>query len=164
VDLGLVTDLRAESFGEPGRRTFRLYATTPEGEASLWLEKEQIVMLGSAVSELLQRVPESQGQEPASTVGASFMGELDVRVGSLTIGYDAGQSGFTVEATDFESTMGIESIRLLASRSQFAGVADRIDEIVAASRPRCPLCGTPLTGGPHFCPESNGHGALTALE
>ena len=34
----------------------------------------------------------------------------------------------------------------------------RIGSVVAAGRPRCPLCGRPLEGdGAHFCPGANGH-------
>ena len=35
-------------------------------------------------------------------------------------------------------------------------------EVVAAGRPRCPLCHTPLSapGMPHFCPPTNGHQKL----
>ena len=47
--LGPVDGVTAESFGEPGRRTFRLFAQTGPGRVSLWLEKEQVVMLGSAL-------------------------------------------------------------------------------------------------------------------
>lgn len=157
MDLGLVSALRAEAFGEPGNRTFRIFATTPEGKLSLWLEKEQVVMLGSALDELLQRVPKSRGEDPESDVIRSFMGELEVKVGSLAIGYDADHSGFTLEASDFSSAFDLSAIGLLGSRSQFEKLEDEIEEIVSAGRPRCPLCGRPVTGDAHFCPESNGH-------
>jgi hypothetical protein len=39
-------------------------------------------------------------------------------------------------------------------------MASEIDGIVAGSRPRCVLCGAPLTGEPHFCPQQNGHARL----
>src|ERR1039457_3843945 len=49
LNLGVVQQLEAESFGDPGQRTFRLRATTSSGGVDLWLEKEQIVALGAAV-------------------------------------------------------------------------------------------------------------------
>lgn len=164
MDLGLVRELRAESFGEPGQRTFRLLAETPAGRVSLWLEKEQIVMLGSALAELLSRVPSGEGRDPASDALESFAGELEVKVGSLTVGYDAAHSGFTVEAGDFDSPLQLTSISLLATRQQFDEMRDQIAGIIAGGRPRCVLCGTPLSGGPHFCPESNGHAHLTSAD
>jgi uncharacterized repeat protein (TIGR03847 family) len=164
LDLGLVATLRAEAFGEPGGRTFRIYAETPEGQVSLWLEKEQVVMLSSALEDLLQRVPTSRGGEPESDVIRSFVGELEVKVGSLAVGYDVDHSGFTLEATDFASDFDLSAIGLLASRSQFETLEGQIDEIVAAGRPRCPLCGRPITGDAHFCPESNGHAEVARAE
>jgi len=152
-----VRALQAQSFGEPGQRTFRLRAETEEGTVSLWLEKEQVVMLGTAVDEVLRRVPVGFGVHPESDVLRSFIGELEVKAGALTLSYDADHAGFLLEAGDFASAFALTSIALLASRQQLESVGDEIREIVAAGRPRCPLCGTPLTGGAHFCPESNGH-------
>jgi uncharacterized repeat protein (TIGR03847 family) len=167
LDLGLVRSIQAESFGEPGQRTFRVLVETPDGQVSLWLEKEQVVMLGSAIAELLERVPASRGSEPESDTLKSFAGELEARVGSLTIGYDATLRGFTLEAADLTSAFdlsNISSIGCLATREQFSEMGKQIENIVAAGRPRCPLCSTPLSGGPHFCPESNGHAQVTRAE
>ena len=164
MDLGLVSVVEVESFGEPGQRTFRVVARTAEGQVSLWLEKEQVVMLGSAITELLERVPTQQGNEPTSRQSSRFVGELEVKVGSLSIGYNAGDDGFTLEAGEFASPFDLTNISLLASRDHLVRMEEQIEEIVAASRPRCPLCGTPLTGGPHFCPESNGHAPVSGTE
>lgn len=114
-------------------------------------------MLGSAIEELLGRVPDGLGSQPHPEANETFVGEMEVKVGSLAIGYDAGRAGFTMEASDFTSPFPITSISFLATREQLDEMRDQIDGIVSASRPRCVLCGTPLTGGPHFCPESNGH-------
>ena len=149
--------LQAEAFGDPGQRTFRLLAETDDGRVSLWLEKEQVVMLGTAIQEVLGRVPHDQGDSPESDILRSFMGELEVKVGSLAIGYDVDHAGFSIESGNFQSAFTLSSITLLASRQQFERVGEEIQEIVARGRPRCALCGTPLTGEPHFCPESNGH-------
>lgn len=160
LDLGVVRDVVAESFGEPGQRTFRLVIHQGDGAVSLWLEKEQIVMLGSAVRELLRRVPPDQGHEPADSKAGNFLGELEFRVGSLAVGYDPERLGFSVEASDFVSAFDLESIRFMANRAAFERLGTQLDAIASAGRPRCPLCGRPLTGEPHFCPESNGHARL----
>jgi uncharacterized repeat protein (TIGR03847 family) len=164
LDLGVLSSIAAEAFGEPGQRTFRLLLETSEGQVSLWLEKEQIVMLGSAIGELMERVPGRRGASPESDTLGRFTGQLDVSAGSLTVGYDPAHNGFTVEASDFSSPFDLTSISCLVARDQFTRVRDQIAEIVAASRPRCSLCGTPLTGGSHFCPGSNGHAHLAARD
>jgi uncharacterized repeat protein (TIGR03847 family) len=164
LDLGLVVDLTAESFGVPGQRTFRLLVRSGEGQVALWLEKEQVVMLGSAIGEMLTRLGAESGTAPVAESIGTFVGDLDVKVGSLEIGYDPTHAGFAVEASDFESPMGLTSIALLAAREQLERVQDQIESIVSASRPRCPLCGRPLTGQPHFCPESNGHSSPALAE
>jgi uncharacterized repeat protein (TIGR03847 family) len=155
LDIGLVVELSAEAFGERGQRTFRLLAASPEGKVSLWLEKEQVVALGTAIEELLLRVP--AGASPMVPERPGIVGDLEVRVGALSIGYSARYEGFVLEATEFISAFDLDTIRLYATRSQLEVVRQEIEEIVAAGRHRCLLCGTPLTDGPHFCPPSNGH-------
>jgi uncharacterized repeat protein (TIGR03847 family) len=157
LDLGLVEQLRAESFGEPGSRTFRLLAEESNARVSLWLEKEQIVMLSRAAAELLARIPDDVGNPAETPAGHGFVGDLEVRVGSLSVGFDSGARAFSFEASDFESPFGLESIKLMANREQFTHMQEELEDIIAAGRPRCVLCGTPLSGGPHFCPPSNGH-------
>ena len=161
LDLGLVAGLSVQSFGEPGQRTFRLLARTEEGDVSLWLEKEQVVMLGDALEELLTRIPPPGGLDPTRlSSGTPFMGELEARVGSMELGYDRGRDGFSVIAADLMSAMPVDAIAFLADRRQFESMREEIETIVAASRPRCVLCGTPLTSEPHFCPPSNGHASF----
>jgi uncharacterized repeat protein (TIGR03847 family) len=163
LDLGLVESLQAQAFGEPGQRTFRLLAKTADGEVSLWLEKEQVVMLGSAVAELLQRVSADLGDAPESDVLRSFVGELELRVGALAIGYDVDHSGFSLEASELTTDFDLSSVTLLATRGQLSDLQEQIHDIVAAGRPRCPLCGRPLAEEGHFCPESNGHARIESV-
>lgn len=163
LDLGVVAALRAEAFGQPGARTFRLHITAGEGTISLWLEKEQLVMLGSALGEVLEKVPSELGEEPTGGPPNGFVGDLEVHAGALTIGYDADHAAFSMEASDFVSPpFALASISFSVRRSDFASLSEEIESIVAAGRPRCNLCGTPLSGGPHFCPPSNGHAEVTS--
>jgi uncharacterized repeat protein (TIGR03847 family) len=157
LDLGPVESVHAESFGEPGQRTFRLLAQRGEGNVSLWLEKQQLAMLGSALEDLLARTPEQHDAPATELESSGFVGDLEVRVGSLAVGFDLAGEGFSLEAADFTSELGLSSIAIRARRDQFVALEQEISEIVSQSRPRCLLCGQPLTSGPHFCPESNGH-------
>jgi len=163
IELGPVPRVAVESFGEPGRRTFRIFAETADGSVSLWLEKEQIVGLVAAVEQLLESVPAPSGEEPHAGAGSRFIGDFDVKVASLSVGYEPRRNGFTITGSDFLADLPVESVTMLASRSQLSELLEQAEEIVAAGRPRCVLCGTPLTGEPHFCPPSNGH-AHTGLE
>ncbi len=157
MDLGLVARLTVESFGEPGHRTFRIYAETAEGTLSLWLEKEQVVGLANALDELLARVSAPRGSHPRDAGRSTFLGDLEVKVATLAVGYDPEVEAFSLTGSEFLSDLPVERVSLLADRTQIEEIRDQSEEIVAAGRPRCVLCGAPLSGEPHFCPESNGH-------
>lgn len=163
----MAADMHAESFGEPGQRTFRLLVRTGEGEVSLWLEKEQVAMLGSAIEDLLDGLPDDAGHDPEADESATFIGSLQARVGTLGIGYDAERDRFQVEASDLyfsAEPLDLDAIACVANRTQFEEVQEDVENIIAASRPRCVLCGTPLTDGGHFCPPSNGHAGVSAAD
>lgn len=157
LDLGLVARLTVESFGEPGRRTFRIHAETGEGTLSLWIEKEQVVGLANALEELLTRVSPPRGSKPRNSSRSTFLGDLEVKVATLAVGYDPEVDAFTLTGSEFLTDLPVDRVSLLADRSQIEEARDRSEEIAAAGRPRCVLCGAPLSGEPHFCPESNGH-------
>jgi uncharacterized repeat protein (TIGR03847 family) len=160
LEVGLVARLTVESFGEPGHRTFRIYAETAEGALSLWLEKEQVVGLANALDELLSRVAPPRGTRPAAPPRTTFLGDLEVKVATLAVGYDPGVDAFTITGSEFLTDLPVDRVSLLADRTQLEEARDQSEEIVAAGRPRCVLCGAPLTGEPHFCPESNGHSSV----
>lgn len=164
LDLGLPESVRVETFGEPGNRTFRILIDTGEGSVSLWLEKEQVGMLGTAVSEILERLPSSAGVSPRSAGSGRFLGELEVKVGELAVGYDREIDGFTLEASEFLTQFDITSIAVTVGRADFERIAADSVRIVTQGRPRCPMCGRPITDGHHFCPESNGHAQIVAPE
>lgn len=159
LNVGVVTELTAEAFGEPGERTFRLRATTGSGEVSLWLEKSQLVQFGGAIEQILERTPETQGLDPRPVMSSAHVsGEVVAHVGSISLAFDATQNAFALEAADlWEATLDVQTLLLLATRDQLSVVEEQVEEIVAAGRPRCPMCGTPLTQAAHFCPPSNGH-------
>jgi hypothetical protein len=49
-----------------------------------------------------------------------------------------------------------QRLRCALPSAQVGALAAKIPGIVAAGRPRCPLCGAPIEGT-HVCPLSNGH-------
>src|SRR4051794_41914826 len=53
VDLGPVLRLDALALGAPGRRTFRLVAANRARMVWLWLEREELQVLGMTVEQLL---------------------------------------------------------------------------------------------------------------
>jgi hypothetical protein len=43
------------------------------------------------------------------------------------------------------------------TRTQLRALGETIPPLLAAGRPRCPLCEAPLGAGAHHCARSNGH-------
>ena len=174
-DLGLVLGLDAEALGVPGQRTFRVHAHSRSGAARLWLEKEQLQALATAVEQLLGEIGQGRGRGSGES-GASlpFPGSptIEFHVGRITLGYEqdtdlVSVNVFELTATDVEEDeprLGDppdgEQVQLQATREQMRTFSQRALEVCAAGRPRCPLCGTPLDGPTHFCPRSNGHAPL----
>ena len=175
-DLGRAELLDAEAIGQPGNRRFRVYARSPRGTASLWVEREQMEALSLAIDQMLAQIAggmvlraEAQAA-PALPPGApsDFPEDPDVefQVGKMQISYDEEtdlimlrvapillieQEGELVTADDAEFLLAITSTRAQAER-----LSTHITAILAAGRPRCPFCGRPMQDG-HVCEKQNGY-------
>jgi uncharacterized repeat protein (TIGR03847 family) len=159
IELGVALGVDAESFGQPGERTFRLRVLGASREwASLWVEKEQMQALSLALSQMLAQL--RQAEQPGAHL-ADFpdAAEHDIHVGRMEIGFDSNDRTivlniYALGADDDEPN---PDLRVRFRQEQCASLSVELKRIIAAGRPLCPLCGTPLTPGGHACIRANGH-------
>ena len=178
-DLGLVSRLGADAVGQPGQRRFRLFASSSEGSAIMWMEKEELNRLSLLVDRVLAQISEGQvlrteaeaGQMP-STPGMPpdfpLRPDFDFQVAELSMTYDERNDRFLLTASplEIEEAEGQEvrawaneeeAVSFLFSQFQAQELTRNITLLVRSGRPVCPLCGTPLDGSPHACVKQNGH-------
>jgi uncharacterized repeat protein (TIGR03847 family) len=172
---GPTTRLQAEAIGEPGHRTFRLLVESDDGRAAaLWVEKEQLQALGLAVEQLLaefQGKP-AAGRPPRQPPVETFPPNptVDFKVGRLALGQDESEletgPRYVLLVYDIEASGAEEeepttpaTFAARATREQLRVLSRNIADVVAAGRPRCPLCGEPMESRdkPHGCVRANGH-------
>jgi uncharacterized repeat protein (TIGR03847 family) len=162
IEFGVARGIDAQSFGQPGQRTFRLRILGASAEsASLWLEKEQMQALSLALKQMLAQL-EPAGEPPAADVGDfPVVANHDFRVGRMGMGFNA--SDRTVVLHTFELGTGDDegdeepALRAHLTLEQSASLSAQLDDIIAGGRPVCPLCGLPMDGEGHACIRSNGH-------
>ncbi len=160
-DFGTVDEIDAEAIGEPGHRTFRLLAERGPATASLWVEKEQLQALGMIIEQQLARLSRRRQTraQPILSLASRFRGRatIDFKVGRLAVGYDERHETFTITAHEIDDPQEQgPAFTCSVTAPQVAALAAKIAEVVAAGRPRCPLCGAPIEGT-HICPLANGH-------
>ena len=171
-DLGRVQWIGAEAVGLPGERTFRLLTRNRETTAQLWLEKEQLQALATAIAQMAAEISNEtsfdltpSGPTTANPKPEDFPAspEIEVYIGELTLKYDSSIDLITIEVlAREEESDGPPTFACTATREQMLALQANALEVVAAGRPQCPLCHTPLSapGMPHFCPPTNGHQKL----
>lgn len=175
-DFGHADLLDAEAIGQPGQRRFRLFARSPRGTASLWLEREQMEALSLAIDQLLAQISggtvlrrEAQAKVPQPPGAPSDFPEepdVDFRVAQLTIGYEEDtdlvvllaaplllveEQGEIVAQDDVEPEFAAR-----ISRQQATRLSGHITGVLAGGRPRCPFCGLPMEPE-HVCVKQNGY-------
>jgi uncharacterized repeat protein (TIGR03847 family) len=176
-DFGQAEFLGAEAIGQPGQRRFRLFAGSPHGTASLWLEREQMEALSLALDQLLAQVsggvilrPEAQTSVPKPPGAPPDFPEhpdVDFRVSQLTLGYDDDHDAVVLLAAplelveDEEGEMRVRDdappqFAARFSRQQAMRLSGHITGALAGGRPRCPLCGAPAEPA-HVCVKQNGY-------
>jgi uncharacterized repeat protein (TIGR03847 family) len=160
-DYGRVDSIDAEAIGPPGQRRFRLTAVAGDQSASLWLEKEQLAALGTAIEQQLVRSNRQQRRiEPSpedEPLPFPLNPTLDARVAQLSLGFDEGRSLFLIQAAVVDPEQRRQAaFSCMADLAQSRRLTRVIARLMAAGRPTCPLCGAVIEGV-HHCPRSNGH-------
>jgi uncharacterized repeat protein (TIGR03847 family) len=158
-ELGVARGIDAQSFGQPGERTFRLRILGDAETASIWLEKEQLQALSLALKQMLAQL-EYEQEPPAADTGAfPSSADHDFRAGRLGMGFHPPDR--TVVLYTYELGMPEDeeepTLRVRLTQEQCASLTSNLDDIIAGGRPICPLCGAPIDSGGHACIRSNGH-------
>lgn len=160
-DLGAAESVEAEAVGVPGERTFRIRLLAADASASLWLEKEQVQALATAIQQILvqHRQPgETRRPQAPSLQDFPRYPTHDFRVGRLALGFDEGADNLVIYATDMDAEdPGHPTLRVTFTRQQARLFSAQAEATVAAGRSLCPLCKAPLDEPTHLCPPANGH-------
>src|SRR5579875_522966 len=170
-DLGTAEIVSAEALGQPGQRRFRLFARTRRSSAILWMEKEQLLNLSLIIGRILRTEARAGGLAPAGEGMPDdfpLPPDYDFQVGQLRLTFDGEQDAFSLTAVPFDivadesgepqlSLRSEEALSFLFTIEQAQSLTSRITFLLNSGRPVCPLCHTPLDGGPHACIKQNGH-------
>jgi uncharacterized repeat protein (TIGR03847 family) len=169
IDFGLVDAVDAEAIGEPGHRTFRVRVRAGVNYAALWIEKEQLAALGRGISQLLAERSLRRGEAvPRATPMGEFVARPDVEMEIVRLGIDFEPSPDRLILLA-DDRPGLErgdtpTFRMEMSRAAALGLVREISAVVAAGRPRCPLCGNPMEdNNQHFCPGSDGYSTFLEI-
>ena len=162
--LGFLSSIDAETFGEPGKRTFRLVLKSGRAIVTVWLEKEQLFQLSVALGEGVRRFPNEQDTNPPLTGFTEWSGDdvsLEFKARQLLLKYDTDLNGFHLEAheADEEESSGT-SVSCGLTIPQSNALSEDAQRICASGRPPCFLCGLPIDPEGHVCPRANGHAVM----
>ena len=159
IELGLARGIDAQTFGEPGQRTFRLRILGSDSQAaSLWMEKEQLQALSLALAQMLWQLRYQQATALSRIDEFPADAEYDLRVGRMAMGLDLSDRTIVLHA--FDAGAGDEDEPTLSVRlteDHCASLRQQLDEIIVGGRPLCALCHLPIDASGHACIRSNGH-------
>ncbi len=162
--LGSLASIEAETFGEPGRRTFRLVLRAGAANVSVWLEKEQLFQLGVSLQEGVRRLSPEQRSASSSFSRPEWSGEelsIEFKARQMVLKYETAGNAFYLEAHEGdEDDKEGASISCGFTLEQSLTLAEEAQRICAAGRPPCFLCGLPIDPGGHVCPRANGHAVM----
>lgn len=148
-----------EALGEPGQRRFRLLAVIAGDTHIVWMEKQQIQALGLALEQVLDQLPDQGPELSAASVPVDYdtNTRFQFRAGRMELGFDEQHDRLVIIAHDIEDEAELPRFTCRISREQAREFSAEAATVVAAGRPRCPLCGAPMDQEHHACPQQNGH-------
>jgi len=171
-DLGMADSVETEAIGVPGKRTFKITATSIRGSAVVWLEKEQLLRVAMAMKRFLAARSVAEPGRRAMQAGPAGPVVVEFKAGEMSLHHDASTGVLTLAAAAIEPAPEPElpeseklpaAVQFSFTRPVAATLADRALEVCAAGRRPCPLCGGPIDPEGHFCVKSNGHRELDSL-
>ncbi len=162
--LGAVQTVSAETFGRPGRRTFRLVAEAGRAQSYIWLEKEQLLQLGLYLQQAVRQLGEAAAGKESAPGEAPWMGdplEQDFHARQMQLQYDQDANCFVIhafEGDEDDPDAGAQtSVSFWMTMAQTSDLANEALRICASGRPPCFLCGAPIDPDGHRCARANGH-------
>ena len=148
--LGPLSSIQAETFGDPGRRTFRLTlqsggtsAAAGRATSYVWLEKEQLFQLGAGLKEAVDRQPDSDRANPSSPTAPTWTGPetlIEFKARLLSGRHDQHTNSFYLQAqgdADEQAAEVAPSVSFWITLDQASVLADQCLRICAAGRPPC---------------------------
>ncbi len=164
-DLNPVDRIVPGAIGEPGQRVFYLQARKGHRLVTVVCEKEHVAALSVATERLLLALAGGDADDVVEPDGAAVQGlefplEPVFHVGQINLGYDEASQRLVIIAYEMmeegdESTPSV--VRIWATPAQMRAFSLHGQEVVAAGRPTCILCGEPIDAQGHFCIRKNGH-------
>jgi uncharacterized repeat protein (TIGR03847 family) len=164
--LGPLARVEAETFGEPGQRTFRLVVEAGVVRGLVWLEKEQLFQLGVYLQGAVQRLSREDRARRSNFREPAWSGEqipIDFKARRMMVNHDQANGGFYLQAHQDDEDQpdpDASSVSFWITTDQADALAATALRICAAGRPPCVLCGLPIDPSGHVCPRSNGHAIL----
>ena len=187
--LGAATTVEALTFGEPGRRTFRIDAHAGPATCTVWMEKEQLQQLGVYLRDMVGRLSQEDRDRNSDLREEGWSGgelTIDFKAGQMLLSYDQDSNAFYLQAYEREAAelleeepsqsaegstpdnegnaepIETESVGFWITTAQATILGEESLKICAAGRPTCFLCGQPISPEGHACPRANGHTVLEA--
>ena len=143
-----------------GKRTFFLVVAEKGRWFRVWLEKRDLQALATAVRQLVVKLsPDAtitSVAEKATSHETSSLPAAELELREASLGSKDGHGVLALTA-DVIGPRGEErnSLRFYPTIAQLKQFAARAEEVCAAGRPICPVCGEPMDPSGHDCPGKN---------
>lgn len=154
-DLPDVDAFTTGTVGPAGQRTFFLQAVAGPQVVTLKVEKQQVAALADYLADMLDDLP----APPAGSIpdGIDLATPIDPEwaVASMGVAYVESRDRVALWAEQLQRDDDETSPatgRFQLTRGQVSAFIRRARELVAAGRPPCPYCGSPLNDGETWCP------------
>ncbi|GAA4892537.1 DUF3090 domain-containing protein [Tessaracoccus lubricantis] len=152
------------TIGAPGERLFLIQVAQGNRLAAVALEKEQALLLGVRVADVLDQLAEL-GHEVPPRQHPADMGPLDApvevtfRAAAIGLAWDHERNRLLLELfsgePDDDDENSLVQIRMTPVMAR--EFSTRAELVVASGRPACPACSQPLDPAGHICPRANGY-------
>ena len=150
-----VEHFTAGTVGPKGQRAFFLQFGNRGDLVTVKVEKAHVAALAERFDSLLESAPDVAPDDVALALDLIEPVQSVWPVGSMQIGYRNDDNRFVLVLEEFvteEDEHDAGTAEIVVTPGQITAFIDRARDLVAAGRPPCAYCGTPLNDDDGWCP------------
>ena len=156
--IGICDHILADSVGEPGKRTFKIYAKSNDGLLIVWMEKESLFQIGISLAQFIANNSEPVSKSQFNPNVEINSKDLEFRTEDISLSHEPDSDIFTVFSSGYIKDDQFVDSSFSFSRELAEQLSKQILKVVSSGRKPCFLCGIPLNPeSAHICVKLNGY-------
>ena len=114
--IGLCEYIKADSIGNPGKRTFKIVARSNSNNVTIWMEKESLFQIGISLAQFIATNTEPKNKDNFEDKNLVINNDIEFRSDDISLSHDSRTDIFTIFSSGSMVYQSLEAAKILDSK------------------------------------------------